>query len=182
MSSFPKITLLLALLLVSYTPANNAGLLNPKVHVNISNKLGNGLDVTVHCKSKDDDIGERLLHQNESYFIHFHPNAFQRTLFYCSFKWSEQIHWFDIYDGLRDGCQECNWSILRDGPCLAETPFSPGACYKYHWLGMITAPCTFIYMIYKLYHDGWTRILLQISFSWIFYGSVHELWHIGFHL
>ncbi|KDO46292.1 hypothetical protein CISIN_1g038207mg [Citrus sinensis] len=91
MSSFNKVTLLLALHFVSYTSVNNASLMNPKVHVNIFNK----------------------------------------TLFYCSFKWSGQIHRFDIYDGLRDGCQECKWSILQDGPCLAETHFSPGACYKY---------------------------------------------------
>ncbi|GAY42412.1 hypothetical protein CUMW_066640, partial [Citrus unshiu] len=47
MSSFNKVTLLLALHFVSYTSVNNASLMNPKVHVNIFNK----------------------------------------TLFYCSFKW-----------------------------------------------------------------------------------------------
>ncbi|ESR33772.1 hypothetical protein CICLE_v10007141mg [Citrus x clementina] len=131
MSTFNKVTLLLALLLISYTSARKPSN-SLKVHINVFNKLGNGLDVTVHCKSKNDDLGERLLHQNESFFIHFHPQVFQRTLYYCSFKWSGQIHRFDIYNGLRDGCTECNWSILQDGPCLAQTPFSPGACYKYH--------------------------------------------------
>lgn len=46
-------------------------------------------------------------------------------------KWSGQIHRVAIYDGLSDCCQECNGSILHR-PCVAETYFSPAACYANH--------------------------------------------------
>ncbi|KAL5076931.1 hypothetical protein RYX36_015915, partial [Vicia faba] len=31
-------------------------------HVTITNNLEDNLDLTVHCKSKDDDLGAHLLH------------------------------------------------------------------------------------------------------------------------
>ena len=38
----------------------NASIFNPKIHVNIFNKLGNGSDLSLYCKSKDDDLGEHV--------------------------------------------------------------------------------------------------------------------------
>lgn len=114
MSSFTKITFVLALLvLFSCMLLSNALPFYRPVHIKITNKLGNGLDLTLHCKSKEDDRGEHLLHEEKSYSFSFIPNIFGSTLFYCSFKWSGQVHRFNIYDGTRDECHRCNWSILQ---------------------------------------------------------------------
>jgi hypothetical protein len=44
-------------------------------HVNIVNSLEDNLDLTIHCKSKDDDLGVHLLHHGDSFGWKFH-NAF----------------------------------------------------------------------------------------------------------
>lgn len=130
MSSFTKIMLLLALL-VLYMPMSDAAI-GPKIHVNIYNKLGNGLDLTVHCKSKNDDLGEHVLSQDESFPINFRRNFFGNSLFYCSFKWNGKVHRFDIYDQSRDSCHDCKWIILQDNPCLVDNSFSIVGCRQYH--------------------------------------------------
>lgn len=43
-----------------------AGLLN-KTHVRIKNDLGDGVNLTVHCKSKEDDLGVLVL-PNDQFF------------------------------------------------------------------------------------------------------------------
>ncbi|KAF7849486.1 hypothetical protein BT93_L0737 [Corymbia citriodora subsp. variegata] len=86
--------------------------------VTITNGLGEAL--TVHCKSKDDDLGVQVINPNLNWSFSFRPNAiFLNTLFFCSFAWSNQQHSFDIYDEERDlrGCGKlCLWSILPVGP------------------------------------------------------------------
>jgi hypothetical protein len=75
-----KIILLCVLLLV--TLHNVLG-----VHVTIGNNLADNLDLSVHCKSKDDDIGVHLLHHRDIFGWKFGNNYFGQTLFYCSFEW-----------------------------------------------------------------------------------------------
>ncbi|KAL0758100.1 hypothetical protein Bca101_095768 [Brassica carinata] len=81
----------------------------PITVVTMTNCLGNkgksGPLLTVHCKSKEDDLGVHNL---------------AVTLFFCSFKWNKQVKRFDIFDGLRDidECHyQCNWTIKADGAC-----------------------------------------------------------------
>lgn len=92
-------------------------------HEKIINCLEGNLDLIVHCKSKDDDIGVHLLHHGESFGWSFHPRVFfGQTLFFCGFTWNGKLHWFDVYDGnnLKDDCDECNWKIFKSGPCKTE--------------------------------------------------------------
>lgn len=109
---------------------------NPKTHVWMNNSLSGGLDLTVHCKSKNDDLGIHLLHPNEEYEFSFHPMFFWRhTLFFCSFQWPGAFHYFDIYVQKRDQdtCTICSWKILQDGPCR-HNPFTKqyDNCYKWN--------------------------------------------------
>src|SRR4051812_21623774 len=73
-----------------------------KKHVKISNYLEDKSDLTVHCKSKNDDIGANVLHYSDSYNFQFNDNIFGTTLFFCSFQWDNEFQWFDIYIAKRD--------------------------------------------------------------------------------
>lgn len=126
---FVKIILLILTILVL---GSNPNVVYGKIHVKITNNLEHNLDLTLHCKSGDDDLGQQLVHQNEFFEFKFNRNFFGNTLFYCSFEWKGGFHRFDIVKENRDTCVECNWSIVQKHPCLVldiTTPFSN--CF--HW-------------------------------------------------
>jgi len=76
-------------------------------------------DITLHCKSKDDDLGFHTLKLEESYMFSFKPRFPFGTLFFCSFTWKEspQLHYIDIYDFKRDKCKHCTWRMNKGGGC-----------------------------------------------------------------
>lgn len=132
MTSLAKTLLLLALLAACMSAMSNACFLSEKVHVRITNQLENGEDLTLHCNSGDNDLGEHFLHKDENYKFSFCTNVFDKTLYYCSFAWSGQVRWFDVYAGVRYNCLNCNWRITHSGPCLEpDTPDAQETCYQY---------------------------------------------------
>eukprot|EP00257_Ricinus_communis_P016021 XP_015574063.2 S-protein homolog 5-like [Ricinus communis] len=95
------------------------GQLIHKTHVRVTNGM-NG-DLTVHCKSKDDDIGVKLLHPKGFFQFSFFPNFWLTTLYFCKMEWAGHVHWFDIYVAHRDNdrCRDnCFWVVKPDGPCV----------------------------------------------------------------
>ncbi|PRQ36953.1 putative plant self-incompatibility S1 [Rosa chinensis] len=89
-------------------------------HVEIINDLGPNTCLTIHCKSKDDDLGVHLLHFQETYWINFKINIFGGTLFFCSFQWPDNFHHLDVYNQERDNvppkeCRTCRYMIRSDG-------------------------------------------------------------------
>ncbi|CAI8613991.1 unnamed protein product [Vicia faba] len=105
-----------------------------KVHVKITNSLTNKLNLTIHCKSKDDDLGVHLLHPNESFSFQFKRKFFGGTLFYCSFQWNNELRWFDIYKQTRDvqGGDDFNWSIKESGPCVTIVYSTQPFCFPWN--------------------------------------------------
>ncbi|WJX29874.1 hypothetical protein P8452_18473 [Trifolium repens] len=98
------------------------------VHVNIVNTLEGNLDLTVHCKSADDDLGVHLLHHGDNYGFSFGTKIFGRTQFYCSFRWINELHYFDIYiesSVYSPDCDYCNWHITKAGPCYIQDSVQP---------------------------------------------------------
>lgn len=81
----------------------------------------------VHCKSKDDDLGVHFLHNGDIYGWELNDNFFGTTLFYCSFQWNGELHWYDMYKSSRDSnvCGVCNWYIGKSGPCFLSTHCFP---------------------------------------------------------
>ncbi|PON63769.1 Self-incompatibility protein [Parasponia andersonii] len=55
--------------------------------VKITNSLGPNIDLTLHCKSKDDDLGDHVLPYNASFGFDFNRNIWGTTLFFCGFPW-----------------------------------------------------------------------------------------------
>jgi len=107
------------------------------VRVNVNNMLEGNLDLTLHCKSKDDDLGVQLLHHGQSFSWKFGPRfppiIFQ-TLFFCSFAWTGESHYFDIYvqgDKKLDDCDYCNWNVFKSGPCRIQEIGDP-ICFPWN--------------------------------------------------
>ena len=113
-----------------------ADLLSKKTTVMINN-LGH-VDLIVHCKSKDDDLGVQTIHSGTFWSFSFKPNWFGGTDFYCKFQWSgsPQIYWFDIYEEKRDVhfCLDCHWSISPNasGPCRTSGETGESNCYEWN--------------------------------------------------
>ena len=103
-----------------------------KVHVYVINDLPGNLDLTLDCKSKDDDLGSHILHHGGQYSFSFGYGIIKQTLFYCSFQWNNELHWFNIVESGRDECFDCIWYIRQSGPCLVEgRDITPDGCF--HW-------------------------------------------------
>ncbi|KAF4367261.1 hypothetical protein G4B88_026768 [Cannabis sativa] len=89
-----------------------------KTTVEIYNKLDNGTLLTVHCKSKDDDLGSHDLSENQSFRWKFRINIYGTTLFYCRFTWKGGSKTFNIFDAKRDENRcppTCIWRVRNDG-------------------------------------------------------------------
>ncbi|CAL0327958.1 unnamed protein product [Lupinus luteus] len=111
---------LLSLILIASLVVVSDGWWDQYTHIYIKNGLDAGTPLTIHCKSKNDDLGVHVLKYGEEFKFQFEFSIWQNTLFFCGFTWDSKLHWFDIYDQDRDGTiclPDCKWSMTRDHPC-----------------------------------------------------------------
>ncbi|KAK2395460.1 hypothetical protein QL285_057197 [Trifolium repens] len=116
-----SITMLLTILVTLQFKGGKSNVFHKdKVTVYIVNNITN-LQLGVHCKDKNTDIGFQKLNFNQSYVFTFRPKViFESTLYFCRFTWPNEFHYFDIYIETRDEemCNsECHWEINKSGPC-----------------------------------------------------------------
>ncbi|KAL0560293.1 hypothetical protein IC582_000694 [Cucumis melo] len=137
MGSSPTLALsLLIFFLCNIRAIQGSIFIQPVTTVVIVNQIEYGIHVTVHCKSKNDDLGVHVLPLGQGYSFKFRPNLVGTTLFFCSFTWTgqHQIYWFNIFDDKRDAgkCTTCRWIIHEYSMCLQD-PKNPGKdiCYNY---------------------------------------------------
>ncbi|KAJ7980497.1 Self-incompatibility protein [Quillaja saponaria] len=106
--------LLLLLLLCLCNPV-----LSDKKHVSIKNRLRFGRNMTLHCQSKDDDLGEQNVADGDEFGWDFSVNVVGTTLFYCDLGWeSIEQYPFVAYSFQRDfvRCNTgCAWLISVEG-------------------------------------------------------------------
>lgn len=103
--------------------------------VRIYNNLESRLDLTIHCKSADDDLGKQTLKYGEFFQWKFNLNFAGRTWYFCSFQWKGAFHWFDAYIPYRDArlCEkQCFYSITEKQPCLLRVQEHRGVCYNWN--------------------------------------------------
>ncbi|GAB4843700.1 hypothetical protein Ancab_013664 [Ancistrocladus abbreviatus] len=74
------------------TPSSIA--ITPTTHVRILNYLPT---LTIHCQSKEDDLGVHNLTYRQVYEWEFHPNIWGTTLFYCEFRRGDKKVVGDVY-------------------------------------------------------------------------------------
>ncbi|KAJ4837309.1 hypothetical protein Tsubulata_047624 [Turnera subulata] len=137
MSSKKSMFIVVGVLLLSmcFMEMGGACFLKSKARIHIINDVGRpGVNLSFRCKSKDSDLGSHVLGYRGSFSFHFCPNMFGTTLFFCSFAWGGQSHWFDIYEAKRDqNCGDCTWNITPTGPCLVTStaPLKRQLCYPW---------------------------------------------------
>lgn len=93
--------------------------LSDEVNVIIMNRLGNRKITTVHCQSKDNDLGNQTIADGSQFGWNFSVNVWGTTLFYCDLGWEKvQDYHFDAYSFDRDytRCEsQCSWLISEEG-------------------------------------------------------------------
>ncbi|KAK7349442.1 hypothetical protein VNO77_06814 [Canavalia gladiata] len=89
----------------------------PKTTVRVANLLDQGLTFTIHCKSRDDDLGPHVVYNNDAYEWSFHRNFFGTTLFFCGIHWRDGSIVYDIYKTSRDFSRcstDCYWEVKNN--------------------------------------------------------------------
>lgn len=109
-----------------------------QVTVEMTNAITPNTALTVHCKSKDDDLGPHVLQNGQMYSFSFKVNWFLTTRFFCNFQWKSpqgaiESKWFDIYVAKPNfTCTKCEWLIKADSVCR-KTPGDPNLqCFPYN--------------------------------------------------
>ncbi|KAI3920175.1 hypothetical protein MKX01_017832 [Papaver californicum] len=100
-----------------------------RVHVHLTNILPNNKDATIHCKSKDNDLGEHTLSFGQDFHWDFRVNIFHTTMFWCNIWWypydGHRVQGgFHIYEAERDiaACGDnCERFITGDGISFRNT-------------------------------------------------------------
>lgn len=109
---------------------------NRHEHVSIMNRLGNGKNMTLHCQSKDTDLGQQIVIDGDEFGWDFSVNIWGTTLFYCDLEWdSVQQFSFVAYAFQRDydRCQnQCLWLIATEGVYNSNAQTGLWE-YTYHW-------------------------------------------------
>ncbi|KAJ4722886.1 Self-incompatibility protein [Melia azedarach] len=104
-----------------------------KTHVVVYNFLEE-LNFTIHCKSKDDDLGTHVVEPEDNYDWEFRVNLFETTLFFCSVKWHDGYGTFDLYVAKRDLARcavDCVWHVTKDGLYGYDRLHTPDLVYKW---------------------------------------------------
>ncbi|KAL2342384.1 hypothetical protein Fmac_003669 [Flemingia macrophylla] len=93
------------------------GILDGKKTVRVKNDLKNGIVIYLHCRSKNDDLGQHSLVVGEQQEWSFKDNIFDSTLFWCTLDAGNWQFKFEIYSAKRDTkcTTECDRSIRSDG-------------------------------------------------------------------
>ncbi|XP_071689339.1 S-protein homolog 2-like [Rutidosis leptorrhynchoides] len=64
-----------------------------KIHIN-----SNVNNLHIHCKSKDDDLGDQYRNTGEEYDINFCIKMDGSTIFNCQFNWESKQAQFDVFN------------------------------------------------------------------------------------
>ncbi|XP_059631275.1 S-protein homolog 5-like [Cornus florida] len=98
-----------------------ASIVSGKTTVRITNVLGFGTNLTIHCKSKNDDLGTHVIPSKAYYEWSFEPNFMLTTLYYCNMKWMNNDEFVDAYDANRDEKRcygTCYVDVTRPQICI----------------------------------------------------------------
>lgn len=115
--------------------------ISSKYAVYIINNLPNDTEpLIVHCKSGDDDLGQRVLHKNEEFSFSFRRKVLiGSTLYFCHFWWDKKDKSFDVFNNhiaekdcgkVNSDLNECYWKVQEDGFYFGAHRYPPPEYYK----------------------------------------------------
>ncbi|MCL7048702.1 hypothetical protein MKW94_017423 [Papaver nudicaule] len=92
------------------------------VHVSVANDISEGVELHIHCRSKEDDLGEHTLTYGNQFDWKFRIDLFVRTLFSCNMSWTDVDGklvrgGYAMYNAERDWyrCEnQCHFSVRKD--------------------------------------------------------------------
>ncbi|KAL9431247.1 hypothetical protein AB3S75_026432 [Citrus x aurantiifolia] len=97
-------------------------------HVHVVNNLSNNQTLFLHCKSKDDDLGEHKLTTGTESNWKFKENFFQTTLFWCYLRKPDnfcnnfKVFWNEDFFQFRCRYKDCIWTAKDEGIYLKNIP------------------------------------------------------------
>ena len=94
-------------------------------------------NIEYHCKSEDDDLGQRILQPKKEWELSFKINFWGTTRFYCYFWYQNFNASFDVFDADVDvdldcGGDHCIWTAQKDGFYLLQIKRNENV-KKYDW-------------------------------------------------
>lgn len=126
MTFFSKLVIYLLLsnlfALLQFSNASIFGIIPSNTTVLITNNLSRELQLGVHCKDKNTDLGFQVLLNHRTYSFQFWDGgSFSSKLYFCQFNWIDGDHFFDVFDDRRDfGESIVQWDIKEQGPCKVK--------------------------------------------------------------
>ncbi|GAV73275.1 Self-incomp_S1 domain-containing protein, partial [Cephalotus follicularis] len=86
-----------------------------KINVTITNIVQS--NITIHCMSKDDDLGVHVLSRGDSFGWCFIVNFWRTTLFFCGLTSQYGNGVYDIVKTRKDmeRCSQCLWEFKENG-------------------------------------------------------------------
>lgn len=86
-----------------------------KTYVRVSNDLGGNINLLVHCRSKDSDLGVHQIGNRQYIDWTFRDNIIGTTLYWCNMKWNQIDRSFQIYSTHADRryCMLMCWRSVR---------------------------------------------------------------------
>ncbi|KAF8402045.1 hypothetical protein HHK36_012997 [Tetracentron sinense] len=91
-----------------------------KYRVSITNGMGEGTMLGLHCLSGDDDLGPQFLPSNITFSWSFNLNFWGTTLFYCNMAHDNLHGHYNVFEWKRDyhrcgDVHQCLWLQEKDG-------------------------------------------------------------------
>ncbi|KAF8014308.1 hypothetical protein BT93_H0219 [Corymbia citriodora subsp. variegata] len=88
-------------------------------HVYVINNLGDDTNLTAHCRSKETDLGTRVLEFGAAFDWDFVISIGHVAEYWCDLSWANSHGDFQVFyepkDAVRCGDQKCYWRVDRDG-------------------------------------------------------------------
>ncbi|WMV44317.1 hypothetical protein MTR67_037702 [Solanum verrucosum] len=138
-----KILFLSIIFLLDLVLAKSNGWITNNVEVHIINALPpNSKPLALHCKSGDDDLGNKTISTHDEFDIYFNEKLFGGTLFFCHFWWNSKNIVFDVYNNhvskssekdcgrLNPDLMECYWKVQEDGFYFGAHRYPPPEYWK----------------------------------------------------
>ncbi|KAJ4899298.1 Plant self-incompatibility protein S1 family [Raphanus sativus] len=103
--------------------ATMSDIIGPKIsewQVMVVNGLTTSETLFIHCKSKEDDLGEHNLRLGDRFSWNFGENMLHTTLFWCYLSKDDshmnvKVFWDDVILFHRCGWKKCVWTAKTDG-------------------------------------------------------------------